>query len=144
MASPCAFHLAIPGHCWNNIVSIYLMVSLGKWSSQAFTFLLVPSYGQKCQHVIASCRYTKISSVKIHLSLYECLLFYVQRYNYFTPAFDICFVVTAILERKALHCSTSSPSVLPAPSWFAPLHFTWTERHKHKHQWYLVQQIQAS
>lgn len=53
-----------------------------------------------------------------------------KRYNYIVPAFDMCFIVTAILERNALHCSTSSPNVEPAPSWFALLHFTWTEGHK--------------
>ena len=51
----------------------------------------------------------------------------IQMYIYTAPSLDICFVVTAILERNALHCSTSSPRVEPAPSWCAPLHFTWTE-----------------
>lgn len=49
----------------------------------------------------------------------------ILQYVVISPAFDICFVVTAILERKALHCSTSSPSVKPAPSWYTPLNFTW-------------------
>lgn len=51
------------------------------------------------------------------------------------PAFDMCFVVTASLERKALHCSTSSPRVEPAPSWYAPLHLTFKRTHYTKHKW---------
>lgn len=34
-----------------------------------------------------------------------------------SPAFDMCFVVTAMRDRKAFTCSTSSPRVNPAPSW---------------------------
>ena len=112
-------------YTWN--YSFYLVVSLGEWIGQVITLLIVPSHGQKCQHVTAACKYTDWSSANI-LTIMLFTLHCIQMYNYTAPSLDICFVVTAILERNALHCSTSSPRVEPAPSWCAPLHFTWTER----------------
>lgn len=55
---------------------------------------------------------------------YSTYFLHQSLYYFVISPFDICVVVTAIRERRALTCSTSSPSVNPAPSWYAPLHFT--------------------
>ena len=41
------------------------------------------------------------------------------------PALDIYLEQMAARERKLFTCSTSSPIVVPAPSWFRPPHFNY-------------------
>ena len=43
-------------------------------------------------------------------------------YFFNQPDLVMYFLVRAALERKLLTCSTSSPTVFPAPSWFLPPH----------------------
>ena len=60
--------------------------------------------------------------VQINFTMWFC----VKSCHFFfnKPDLVMYFVVRAALDRKLFTCSTSSPTVFPAPSWFLPLNLT--------------------
>lgn len=110
-------------YCIENIPG-YLQESSAEVGAHVLDLGLVPSHAQECDHVSACCKGTLVSAracSRMHVDVKKSICL---------PAFDMYFVEMAILERKALACSTSSPRVQAAFSWNPPPHLIyWARRH---------------
>ena len=84
---------------------------------------VVPLHSQHGYHICSSCKH-KNMNIHISFTMWHCLKLFSFLYQ---PDLVMYFVVRAALERKLSTCSTSSPTVFPAPSWLLPPYFTCSE-----------------